>query len=113
MDKNVWKEIWKLGTTNKIKNLIWSLCTNSLATNENLFRRKVRANPLCFICLKELKIVEHICFVCEWTAPVWFAGYFRMRFQKEDIRKVDEIFYELFCCSSLENEVKELIAWTC
>ena len=30
-----------------------------------------------------------------------------MRFQ------MDESFYKLFCCSSLEDDVKELIAWTC
>ena len=113
VDKKVRKEILKLRTTNKIRNFIWRLCTNSLATNENLFKKKVRVNPLCSICLKEPETVEHICFMCEWTAPVWFAGCLGMRFQKEDIRRVDKSFYKLFCCSSLEDDVKELIAWTC
>ena len=77
VDKKVWKEIWNLQVPNKINNFLWRLCTNSLVTNMNLYKRKVRQDPVCAICKKEEETVEHLCFTCEWTALVWFAGCYR------------------------------------
>ena len=50
MDNKIWKEIWKLEIPNKIKKFIWRLCTNSLAINANLYKRKIKDDPVCNIC---------------------------------------------------------------
>ena len=71
VDSKLWKEIWKMGVPNKIKHFIWRLCTNSLATNANMFQRKVRNDRICSICWKESETVEHLCFLCDWTMLVW------------------------------------------
>ena len=63
--------------------------------------------------MKEPEVVEHICFVCEWTAPIWFIGCVGMRYQKEDIRRVYETLCKLFCCNNIDGDIKALIAWTC
>ena len=38
-DNKLWKKVRKLRFLNKIKNFIWRLCPNSLATNINLYQR--------------------------------------------------------------------------
>ena len=80
VDNRLWKEIWSIEVSNKIRNFIWRLCTNSIAINANMLQKKVRSNPLYFICLKELEIVEHLCFLYEWTVPIWFVGCLGLRF---------------------------------
>ena len=48
--KPLWSKIWGLEVPNKVKNLIWHACTNSLPTKVNLARRKITSDSLCDIC---------------------------------------------------------------
>ena len=48
--KPLWSKIWGLEVPNKVKNLIWRACTNSLPTKVNLARRKITSDSLCDIC---------------------------------------------------------------
>lgn len=58
---------------NKIKNFWWRACKNSLATKENLFKRKCAPTNLCPICDLEVETVEHMLFLCSWSKAVWFG----------------------------------------
>ena len=46
-DKVLWRTIWSLQVPNKIKNLVWRACRNSLPTKENLVRRTIIENLTC------------------------------------------------------------------
>ena len=37
---HIWKYVWRMKVTNKIRVFAWSACQNILPTCENLFRRK-------------------------------------------------------------------------
>ena len=41
VDKRIWIEIWKVKVSNKVRNFLWRLCTNFVATKENLWKRKI------------------------------------------------------------------------
>ena len=73
IDNRAWKEIWKLDVPTKVKNIIWRACGNYVATNYNLWKRKVKQSPLCLICMKEEETVEHIMLQCEWVKSIWFG----------------------------------------
>ena len=44
------KKIWSFEVPNKVKNLVWWACTNSLPTKANLASRKIITDSLCDIC---------------------------------------------------------------
>ena len=113
VDNRIWKEIWKLEVPNKIKNFIWRLCTNSIATNDNLYRRKIKEDPVCNICWKEAETVEHICFTCNWTEPIWFGGWAGMRYRKEEVGRIEEWLLKLFSGEGVDEKIKAMIVVTC
>ncbi|WOH06937.1 hypothetical protein DCAR_0626366 [Daucus carota subsp. sativus] len=39
-DKSFWNLIWSISAQPKLKNFMWRICTNAIATRENLFKRK-------------------------------------------------------------------------
>ena len=45
-----WKCIWKLCIPNKIKLLLWQVCSNALPTKENLKKRKILDDAKCSAC---------------------------------------------------------------
>ena len=49
-DNSFWNRIWDLDVPNKVKNLIWRACRNSLPTNENLVRRTIISDATCDRC---------------------------------------------------------------
>ena len=79
----------------------------------NLYKRKVRQDPVCDICKKEEETVEHLCFTCEWTAPVWFARCYGWRYRKEDIGRIEERMNKMLCGKEIDMVVKKTVAWTC
>ena len=40
-DRMFWKKLWKIQVPGKIKHFLWRACTNSLATKDNLVKRKI------------------------------------------------------------------------
>lgn len=70
----LWKAIWKLNIPNKVKNFWWRVCRNSLASKENLFRRKCATSNVCPICNSHVESIEHLLFFCSWTRAVWFGS---------------------------------------
>ena len=54
-DSSFWKGVWSLWVPNKVKNLMWRACKNSIPTKLNLLRRaiiidpKVRQNHHCML----------------------------------------------------------------
>ncbi|KAI8525452.1 hypothetical protein RHMOL_Rhmol13G0231200 [Rhododendron molle] len=71
--KVLWKVLWKMKVQGKIKSFWWRACKNSLATCENLFRRKCAQSSACPICGSEIETVEHMLFWCSWAKAIWFV----------------------------------------
>lgn len=65
------KVVWKMKAPNKVKNFWWRVCKNSLATKENMFRRRCAPSNSCPICDLEVD-VEHLLSLCPWTN--WFGS---------------------------------------
>lgn len=66
-NKKMWPTIWKIEALKKIQNFWWRACRNSLATKENLFRRKCAQSKACPICSQSVESVEHLLFECDWA----------------------------------------------
>ena len=49
-DKHVWRTLWSMQVPNKVKNLVWRACCNSLLTKENSVRCTIIDNPICDRC---------------------------------------------------------------
>ena len=48
--RKVWRCLWGMNMSNKIKQFVWKACTNILATKENLRRRNITDNGVCEYC---------------------------------------------------------------
>ncbi|KAI8547258.1 hypothetical protein RHMOL_Rhmol07G0180600 [Rhododendron molle] len=72
-DRNMWAAIWKLDIPHKMRHFWWRACSNSLATKENLVRRKCGVSKGCPICGVVDESIEHVIFDCEWVRAVWFG----------------------------------------
>ena len=69
-----WKAIWRLKTLPKIQHFIWRCLTRSVATNQELCRRKKAPTTLCPLCFKSDETIEHLFFHCPWTRCIWFGS---------------------------------------
>lgn len=72
-NKNMWPSIWKLDVPHKVRHFWWRACSNSLATKENLVRRKCGISKSCPICGQSDESIEHLLFYCSWVRAVWFG----------------------------------------
>lgn len=71
-----WKQVWSIKVIPKIKSFWWRVCSNAIATRENLFKRNCSPSPLCQICNSQVESVDHLLLECPWTKPVWFGSSF-------------------------------------
>ena len=60
-DSILWRTIWSIPVPNKIKNLMWRACRNSLPTKENLMRQTVIDCPTCDCCKQVLESTLQLC----------------------------------------------------
>lgn len=69
----MWKVLWKMRAPNKIRSFWWRVCRNSLASRENLFRRRCASSNICPVCESKPETIEHLLFDCEWAKTIWFS----------------------------------------
>lgn len=74
--KPVWKAIWKLKVSRKIRLFIWKIFYNALPTFENLFKRKCSKENHYLICKSNSESLSHLFCLCPWVNRVWFASSF-------------------------------------
>ncbi|KAL9404323.1 hypothetical protein Peur_001295 [Populus x canadensis] len=58
--RKIWKRVWLLSITPKIRHFLLKCLHNSLATRENLFRRSIVDSPACFRCGAPMEYSLHI-----------------------------------------------------
>ncbi|OMP05396.1 hypothetical protein COLO4_08881 [Corchorus olitorius] len=67
VDRRLWKEIWHIKAPSKVKVFTWRLRRRALATNEELWKRKCIAEPVCVLCGEDVETIEHMLLLCSWT----------------------------------------------
>ena len=70
-DRTLWRGIWSLQVPNKIKNLIWRACRNSLLTKVNLQCQTIIDNVVCDRCKLVPKSAIHALWSCTELDVVW------------------------------------------
>ncbi|KAL4283913.1 hypothetical protein GQ457_16G013600 [Hibiscus cannabinus] len=70
-DKKLWRCIWNLKVTPKVRNFIWKACHNAIASYENLFSRHIHISRVCGRCGEGNESLEHILFFCPFAQAVW------------------------------------------
>ena len=45
-DTHLWKQLWSLQVSNKVRNLLWRACHNAMPTKASLVRRTIINDPL-------------------------------------------------------------------
>ena len=69
-DSSFWKGVWSLQVPNKVKNLMWRACKNSIPTKLNLLRWAIIVDPLCDRCKSEAQSPLHALWLCNELDPV-------------------------------------------
>ncbi|KAM7482590.1 hypothetical protein LguiB_007173 [Lonicera macranthoides] len=67
----LWKVPWNTEAPPKLKKKWWRVCSNAIASKENLWRRKYSDNPICPRCSQEVEAIEHIIFRCCFAIEIW------------------------------------------
>jgi hypothetical protein len=71
LSSKVWKQLWRLQVPGVVRSFLWRVCTNSLPTRENLFKRGIVQDPLCPLCGLFPETTEHTLWSCESAVAVW------------------------------------------
>lgn len=80
------KTIWNVTISNKVKNLAWRACGNSLPSKQNLLlTRKVMTSATCVFGDDGFKDTFHTLCTCPVLVPVWKAFFDSNRFDLKDI----------------------------
>ncbi|XP_042954585.1 uncharacterized protein LOC122290995 [Carya illinoinensis] len=66
-----WNRLWGIKASQATKSFLWRAATESLATNLNLFTRKMIESPLCPICSLEPESISHAIWSCSAAQDVW------------------------------------------
>lgn len=67
----VWKYLWNMQVPNSTKVFLWRACKSILPTKDNLKRRKIVQDDLCFLYYREMETVAHILWDCPSSIDVW------------------------------------------
>jgi hypothetical protein len=60
-----------LKVPNPVKKILWRACHNILPTTENLIKKGMDVDPLCFFGKFEVESVKHILWDCPSANDVW------------------------------------------
>ena len=70
-EQTLWRSIWSLQVSNKVKNLLLRETQESLPTKQNLQRRTIMDCSLCDRCKLEPEIALHATWLCRELEVVW------------------------------------------
>lgn len=76
---SLWKIVWNLEATPKIRCFMWKTLHAAIARMANLFKRLSSPSPLCPLCNSHEESIEHIFLLCVWVEVFWFGGALNLR----------------------------------
>ena len=76
---SIWRSLWKLEVSNKVRNFLWLAATNVLPSVVNLVTRRVAIPPTCSLCNAYDETITHTLLECEFSKSCWIfyaVGFF-------------------------------------
>ena len=71
VEKQLWKSIWKLKTSPKIRHFLWRALSGALAVAERLQSRGLCSNTSCPSCDQASETICHVLFSCPTAVEAW------------------------------------------
>lgn len=71
LEKQVWKTLWKLKTTPKLRHFLWRVFSGALAVKDRLRSQGIRLDPTCTSCGLAAEDIGHVLFHCRFAKDVW------------------------------------------
>nr|XP_023906648.1 uncharacterized protein LOC112018352 [Quercus suber] len=68
--ERLWKKVWHLNISSKIKIFTWRACVDALPTMVNLRKRGIGENVFCSCCGREVESIFHTIIKCEMAKGV-------------------------------------------
>ena len=69
--KLIWRKLWHLNLSPKIKIFAWRACINGLPTMEAINHRGISHSKTCPVCKNEAESLDHALLDCDFSSPVW------------------------------------------
>ena len=89
---NVWKQIWKIRTPQRIKHFIWSAIKDSLPTKENLARREIPVYEICSLYEEHQELILHVLWLCNHVKAVWKSSFCFDKLYQKAFRSFLDLF---------------------
>lgn len=70
-DQLMWKHLWKLKVPPKVLNFLWRMVSDILPTRDQLLRRRLIENSVCFRCENASEPCLHAIVDCAENSNVW------------------------------------------
>ncbi|XP_057793349.1 uncharacterized protein LOC131009970 [Salvia miltiorrhiza] len=105
----IWKWLWKLNITPKVRLFMWKCLEDALPLRCALRRRGLDLDPTCARCGESDETIEHVFRDCAWTTFFWRSSSLRLSIEQADrelcflawisqIQLVDNAdFHRIFC----------------
>ncbi|XP_013608296.1 PREDICTED: uncharacterized protein LOC106315069 [Brassica oleracea var. oleracea] len=74
VEKMLWKSIWKLQTSPKIRHVVWRALAGALAVSDQLRSRGLQVDTTCKSCGMGRETICHTLFSCSTARDVWSAA---------------------------------------
>ncbi|XP_026437286.1 uncharacterized protein LOC113335458 [Papaver somniferum] len=71
LPESLWKSLWRLNISERIKLFLWKCLQDVLPTNAKLYGKVKDVSPLCTMCKNEIETTEHLLFHCNNAASIW------------------------------------------
>lgn len=75
VEKKLWRSIWKLHTSPKIRHFIWRALSGALAVADQLRSRGIPVDATCKLCGTDRETICHTLFLCPQAHEVWRAAH--------------------------------------
>ncbi|KAF7809654.1 reverse transcriptase [Senna tora] len=110
----LWKALWKVKAPPKMKNLLWRMCSGSLASKEALCKRRCAVDAYCPLCSKDRETLEHLFLFCDWVKRVWFCCRLGLVMEEQSPKRIEDwLFQALKEDSGLDERSKSFLVFLC
>lgn len=90
----VFKAIWQLkNLPSRVIIFVWRCLHNAIVVKGILAKFIISIDPLCLLCGKEIEIVDHLFFNCEFSQLIWFGSPLGLKTRGNNISFKDWIGY--------------------
>lgn len=71
LERQLWRSIWKVKTTPKLRHFLWRILFGALAVKARLQSRGINIDATCSSCGNGREDINHVLFHCRFVQDVW------------------------------------------